>query len=65
MHEYLKILIKHVEENDMVNSIIINDKRIIVLDTLKSIRKDLSFSINGMNEKANIAKIKDKYKNSK
>jgi hypothetical protein len=43
----------------------VNDNRQIVFDIFVSIRKDISFSINGMNEKKNIEKIKDKYKDSK
>ena len=63
MRNYLKILVKHVEKYDMFNSIVFNDKRQFILDIMTSIRKDISFSINGMNEKKSIEKIKDKYIN--
>ena len=36
-----------------------------MIRVFKSIRKDLSFSLNGMNEKENIKRIKDKYQDSK
>ena len=62
---YLNIIIKYVEKYDMINSIVFNDKRQEILDIMKIIRKDISLSINGMNEKNNIEKIKDKYKDSK
>lgn len=65
MEEYIKIIIDYVERFDMINSIIFNDNRQIVFDIFVSIRKDISFSINGMNEKKNIEKIKNKYKDSK
>ena len=64
-YHYLKKLLNYVEKYDMTNSIIFNDKRQEILDLMKSIRKDISFSINGMNEKDNIKKIKDKYQDSK
>ena len=65
MKEYANIIIKYVERYDMINSIVFNDKREDVIDTFISIRKDISFSINGMNEKKSIEKIKDKYGDSK
>ena len=65
MNEYIKILIQHIEKYDMINSIVFNDERQIVLDKIISIRKDISLSINGMNEKKSIEKIKDKYQDSK
>ena len=64
-HDFLKILIKYIEKNDMINSVVFNDNRQKIFDIMKSIRKDISFSISGMNEKENIKKIKDKYKESK
>ena len=63
--EYIKIIIDYVDRYDMINSIIFNDKRQDILDIFNSLRKDLSFSINGMNEKDNIERIKNKYNDSK
>ena len=65
MYNYLTILIKHIEKYDMINSIVFNDQRKFVFNIMNSIRKDLSFSINGMNKKKSIEKIKDKYQDSK
>ena len=64
MYEYIRILINYVEKYDMVNSILFNDKRQTIFEIIELIRNDLSFSINGMNEKESIKKIKDKYQNS-
>ena len=49
----------------MLDSIVFNEKRQSIIEIFKSIRKDLSFSLNGMNEKESIKKIKDKYQDSK
>ena len=63
--EYIKIILKYVEEYDMINSIFFNDERKYVIELFQSIKSDISFSINGMNEKENIERIKDKYNSSK
>ena len=63
--EYLKIMINLIKKYDMFNSIFFNDERQEAIKKLKTIKKDLSFSINGMNEKQNIEKIKDEYQDSK
>lgn len=49
----------------MRRKIVFNDSRQKIFDIIKSIRNDISFSINGMNEKKSIEKIKDKYNESK
>ena len=49
----------------MINSIFFNDERKSVIELFQSIRNNISFSINGMNEKKNIESIKDKYNTSK
>ena len=64
-YDYIKILINHIENYNMINSIVFNDIRQSILDVVSSIRKDISFSINGMNRKKNIERIKSKYKDSK
>ena len=63
--EYLKIMINLIEKYDMSNSIFFNDERQEAIQKLIAIKKDLSFSINGMNQKQNIEKIKDEYKDTK
>ena len=63
--EYAKLIIEYIEKYDMLDSIVFNEKRQSIIETFKSIRKDLSFSLNGMNEIENIKKIKDKYQDSK
>jgi len=63
--KYANLIIKYAEQYDMINSIIFNDKRLFILDLFKSIRKDLSFSIKGMNEKKSIKQIENKYQDSK
>ena len=65
MKKYAKLIIDYIEKYDMINSIIFNDKRKLIIETFKSIKNDLSFSINGMNERVNIEKIKDEYQDSK
>ena len=65
MKKYAKLIIDYIEKYDMINSIIFNDRRKFIIETFKSIKNDLSFSINGMNERVNIEKIKDKYQDSK
>ena len=39
MNEYIKILIQHIENYDMINSIVFNDERQIIFDKIISIRK--------------------------
>ena len=63
--EYAKIIIQYVQKYGMYNSIFFNEKRQSVIELFKSIKKDISFSINGMNERESIEKIKDKYQDSK
>ena len=63
--EYIKIILKYVDKYDMINSIFFNDERKSVIKLFQSIRNNISFSINGMNEKKNIESIKDKYNTSK
>ena len=63
--EYAKLIIEYIEKYDMIDSIVFNEKRQSIIEIFKSIRKDLSFSLNGMNEKENIKRIKDKYQDSK
>ena len=63
--EYAKLIIDYIEKYDMLDSIVFNDKRKSIIDIFKSIREDLSISLNGMNEKENIIRIKDKYQDSK
>ena len=63
--EYAKLIIEYIEKYDMFDSIVFNEKRQSIIETFKSIRKDLSFSLSGMNEIENIKKIKDKYQDSK
>ena len=65
MREYITIIIEYIKKYDMLDSIIFNDKRQKIIENFISIRKDLSFSLNGMNEKQSIEKIKDKYEHSK
>ena len=62
---YMKIMLNLIEKYDMFDSIFFNDKRPEVILKLKELKNDLSFSLNGMNEKENIEKIKDDYKGSK
>lgn len=63
--EYIKIILKYLDKYDMINSIYFNDERKSVVELFFSIRPNISFSINGMNEKKSIEKIKNKYKSSK
>lgn len=64
-NEYAKLIIEYVEKYDMINSLIFNDGRKEVLEKLKSIRKDISISLMGMNEKSSIEKEKDSFQDSK
>lgn len=63
--EYLKIMIDLIKKYEMEDSIIFNERREEAILKLKEVKKDVSFSLSGMNEKENIEKIKDKYKDSK
>ena len=63
--EYLNIIINIIEKYEMFDSIFFNDDRPDAILKLKQLRNDISFSVNGMNEKENIEKIKDEYKGSK
>ena len=64
-NEYAKIILEYIDKYDMFNSIFFNEFRKPVIEQFKILKKDTSFSINGMNEKKNIDKIKDMYKDSK
>ena len=64
-NEYIKIILELIEKYDMVNSIFFNDKRPQVIENFKSMINSISFSINEMNEKAAIERIKGKYNDSK
>ena len=63
--EYIKIIFSLVEKYDMTNSIFFNDGRKEVIEKFKSVKKDVSFSLMGMNQKSSIEKIKDSYQDSK
>ena len=63
--EYANLIIELIENYDMIDSIVFNEKRQSIIETFKSIRNDLSFSLSGMNEIENIKRIKDKYQDSK
>ena len=63
--EYVKIIINLIKKYDMQDSIIFNENRPEAICKLKEIKKDVSISLSGMNEKANIEKMKDEYKDSK
>ena len=62
---YIKIILELIEKYEMVNSIFLNESRPEVIEKFISLNKGLTFSICCMNEKANIEKIKDKYKDTK
>jgi len=64
-NEYIKIIIEYAEKYDMINSIFFNEGRKDVIKKFKSIKKDISFSLMGMNEKSSIEEIKDLYQDSK
>ena len=64
-NEYLEIMINLIKKYDMQDSIFMNENRPEAIEKLKEIKKDVSLSLSGMNEKENIEKIKDKYKDSK
>ena len=63
--EYANLIIELIENYDMIDSIVFNEKRESIIEAFKSIRNDLSFSLSGMNEIENIKRIKDKYQDSK
>ena len=62
---YIKIILELIEKYEMTNSIFLNESRPEVIEKFISLNKGLTFSICCMNEKANIEKIKDKYKDTK
>ena len=62
---YIKIILELIEKYEMANSIFLNESRPEVIEKFISLNKGLTFSICCMNEKANIEKIKDKYKDTK
>ena len=62
---YLKKIFDLIEKYDMFDSIFFNERRPEAILKLKEIKNDISFAVAGMNEKQNIEKIKDEYKDSK
>ena len=64
-NEYIQIILELIEKYGMLNSMFFNDARPDVIEKFISMNKELSFSICCMNERPNIEKIKDKYKDTK
>ena len=65
-NEYAKIIINTVKKYNYFNSIIFNSgHNIEKISILKKIKNDIAISIDDMNKKENIEKIKDKFNGSK
>ena len=64
-NEYITIILQLVEKYEMVNSIFFNAHNPTIIEKFKSVRKDIGFSLAGMNQIENMDKFKDKFNESK